>query len=81
MQVYKLYNSVPQDSPLPITLFNKAFNKVSAIISSNTQTQHFIYTDNVVIFTKIRDLIQVKRAFLKIVNGVNKWPEKPGVKI
>uniref|UniRef100_A0A0K8VY27 Putative RNA-directed DNA polymerase from transposon X-element n=1 Tax=Bactrocera latifrons TaxID=174628 RepID=A0A0K8VY27_BACLA len=79
--IYNLYNGIPQGSPLSVTLFIIAFNKVSSIISSNPRVEHFAYADDVVIFTKIKDLQQVEHIFLKILNDINKWSERSGANI
>ena len=54
--IYALANGIPQESPLAVILFVIAFNEVSEILSRYNKTEHILYADDVLIFTKLSDL-------------------------
>ena len=79
--IYALANGIPQGSPLSVILFVIAFNEVSEILSRYNKTEHILYADDVLIFTKLSDLNAVTNIFTEILEELSLWSETSGAKI
>ena len=63
-----LANGIPQGSPLSVILFVIAFNEVREILCRyNTITEHILYADEALIFTKLTELNAVTNTFTEIL--------------
>uniref|UniRef100_W8BNQ0 Putative RNA-directed DNA polymerase from transposon X-element n=1 Tax=Ceratitis capitata TaxID=7213 RepID=W8BNQ0_CERCA len=80
-KIAPLFNGIPQGSPLSVVLFSIAFHKISSIISSFSDVEHFIYADDIVIFSKVKDLTVIRTIFLKILTDLINWSHGSGAKL
>ena len=76
-----LANGIPQGSPLSVILFIIAFDEVSRILSECKYIEHCLYADDIIIFTKIKDLNVIKETFNNILNNISDWSESSGSSI
>ncbi|XP_049316160.1 RNA-directed DNA polymerase from mobile element jockey isoform X1 [Bactrocera dorsalis] len=79
--IYPLHNGIPQGSPLSTTLFIIAFNQLSNLITSYRCVDHIIYADDVLIFSALKNLNQVKIIFSNILTEIAEWSKTSGTKV
>jgi len=65
-----LLNGIPQGSPLSVVLFIIAFDHVNLRLARYKKINLSLYADDVIIFTKEKNLRTVKNTFLKILQGL-----------
>ena len=76
-----LANGIRQGSPLSVVLFMNAFDEVSKILSESKYIEHCLYADDIIIFTKLKDLNVIKETFNNILNNLSDWSESSGSSI
>lgn len=79
--VHKLKNGIPQGSPLSVALFLIAFNEISKIIDRHNKISHLLYADDLILFSKCKDLNMVGNSFSEIVEDLSNWGKCSGSKI
>ncbi|XP_017473312.1 PREDICTED: RNA-directed DNA polymerase from mobile element jockey-like [Rhagoletis zephyria] len=78
---YKLFNGTPQGSPLSVVLFIIAFDEVNNILQNHKRISHVIYADDVLVFTKCKDLTVIEGDFLQILYKITEWSNTSGAKL
>lgn len=71
-----LTNGVPQGSVLSVTLFLIAMNKIFADIRSPVKGS--LYADDVVLYTRGKNIKTTSRLLQKAINSLEKWSAKTG---
>jgi len=76
-----LLNGIPQGSPLSVVLFIIAFDHVNLRLARYKKINLSLYADDVIIFTKEKNLRTVKNTFLKILQGLESWGISSGASL
>ena len=69
--VKKLYNGIPQGSPLSVILFIIAFDELSDIVLKYTKVEHSLYPDDLVLFSKCKDISKTATDFSNILTDLS----------
>ena len=76
-----LNNGIPQGSPLSVVLFIIAFDETSKIISKYNKVEHSIYADDIIIYSKLSNLNELKCILISILHDLSIWALSSGANI
>ena len=78
--LFPLDNGIPQGSPLSVTLFLVATNKLNIIIKNHKYFKHTIYADDLCLFIKFTNTDTFLAKLLNLYNEINEWCQYSGTK-
>ncbi|CAD7004082.1 unnamed protein product [Ceratitis capitata] len=75
-----LFNGIAQGSPISVIFFIIAFEEINNILKKY-KIEHSIYADDVLIFSKNNNLIEIKSLFTNILDDLSVWALSSGANI
>lgn len=79
--IHSLKNGIPQGSPLSVILFIIAFNEINKIVQNYSEINHVLYADDLILFSKCKDLTVLATIFSEIITNLSNWGNISGSKI
>ncbi|XP_050340196.1 sesquipedalian-1 isoform X1 [Bactrocera neohumeralis] len=78
---WPLENGIPQGSPLSVTLFLVAFDRLSRVINENKFFKHVFYADDLCKYGRVKNVTVFQTEFNNLLVEIINWCNASGAKI